>query len=112
MKAEMAERSEKIERWWLKEGLICWWLNPFLPSFVFFGYSRKKGEGCRVKEEGRMRRMRRKWPKEAKKIKGGGEKKDSSAGDLILFLPSFVFFGYSRVKGEGRRKTEDEMKQN
>ena len=45
-----------------------------------------------MKEEGRE------WPKEAKKIKDGGEKKDSSAGGLIL-LPSFVF---SAIRGERR----------
>ena len=52
-----------------------------------------------MKEEGRE------WPKEAKKIKDGGEKKDSSAGGLILFA-FFCFFGYSRRKAWGRMKDE------
>ena len=49
---------------------------------------------------------RRNWPKEAKKIKDGGEKKDSSAGGLILFclLSFFSAIRGGRVKGEGGRR--------
>ena len=52
--------------------------------------------------------MRGKWPKEAKKIKDGAEKRGSSAGGLIFFLPFFVFFGYSRVKEEGEMAERSE----
>ena len=63
-----------------------------------------KGEGGRGKGEDGGRKEEEdeeEMAERSEKIKDGGEKRGSSAGGLILFLPSFVFFGYSRVKGEG-----------